>query len=249
MVITEPAEIKHASVGDAVLAALALSSKGPIKEADLKPLLNRGRFKDWQDGLNDLNAAITHAFGTTLVHDGPSHLFFIRNDLYHIREELTELFLDGSLDGVRIDDGPATINPILDYEEFSEDDKKGLLFALLTSIMMSNNIEMGHKHWLVDDDILHKLCKQMKVSDDIIKKLLSGYNAEFIRSGWIRKVEEKDANQDVNIRYTWGPRAINTISSLTIFKKYCIINKQSELEFGNYLEILKKLDEKCGFSH
>uniref|UniRef100_A0A914Q8F6 MAGE domain-containing protein n=1 Tax=Panagrolaimus davidi TaxID=227884 RepID=A0A914Q8F6_9BILA len=234
------------TVGEAVLAALALSSKGSIKEPELKPLLFRGRFKDWQDGLNDLNSALSNAFGITLVYDGPSHNFFVRNDLASVRGELNELYSEGTLEGIRIDSGSGVKESTPVEDEFNDDDKKGLLFTLLSSIMMSNNVELGHKQWFIDEDILKNMCKKMKVPDEVFKKTVSGYNAEFIRAGWLRKIEEKDTNQEIMPRYTWGPRAISTISVLEIFIKFCYINKQSPQEWGNYQEILRKLDEKNG---
>uniref|UniRef100_A0AC35GXU5 MAGE domain-containing protein n=1 Tax=Panagrolaimus sp. PS1159 TaxID=55785 RepID=A0AC35GXU5_9BILA len=251
--IIEPMKQKCPTVGEAVLAALALSSKGSIKEPELKPLLYRGRFKDWQDGLNDLNSAFANAFGITVVYDGPSHNFFVRNDFASVRAELNELYSEGALEGIRIAPSAgakeSTPADALVEDEFNDDDKKGLLFTLLSSIMMSNNVELGHKQWFVDEDILKDMCKKMKVPDEVLKKTVSGYNAEFIRAGWLRKIEEKDTNKEIMPRYTWGQRAISTISVLEVFIKFCYVNKQSPQEWGNYHEILRKLDEKNGLNN
>uniref|UniRef100_A0AC35EX61 MAGE domain-containing protein n=1 Tax=Panagrolaimus sp. PS1159 TaxID=55785 RepID=A0AC35EX61_9BILA len=236
---------KSDSLSDAVLAVFALSSKGPIKEADLKPLLGRFRYKDWEDGLHELNKSLSKAFGFTLVYDGPAHSFFLRNDLFEIKSELSEMFEHGTLKKARIDDGTISKrSKPFTQDEFNDDDKKGLLFTILSSIMMSNNVEMGHKHWGVEEEVLKHMCEIMGISDTLFEKLLSGKTAEFIKEGWLRKKEELIGDNNYLYHYSWGPRAVGTISTLKVFEKFCMINQTPELEWGNYGAILKKLDEK-----
>uniref|UniRef100_A0AC34FHK3 MAGE domain-containing protein n=1 Tax=Panagrolaimus sp. ES5 TaxID=591445 RepID=A0AC34FHK3_9BILA len=238
---------KGDTISDAVLATFALSSKGPIKEAELKPLLARGRYRDWQDGLLELNKSLSNAFGFTLVYDGAARLFFLRNDLFEIKSELSEMFEHGTVDKHRIDDGTLSRNykTFTDEDEFNDDDKKGLLFTLLASIMMSNNVEMGHKNWAVEEEIIKHMCiETMGLSGVVFEKLLSGRNAEFIREQWLRKKEEIVGDQNYMYHYSWGPRAVGTLSTFKVFEKFCMINQTPMLQWGNYGDILKKLDQK-----
>uniref|UniRef100_A0AC34F157 MAGE domain-containing protein n=1 Tax=Panagrolaimus sp. ES5 TaxID=591445 RepID=A0AC34F157_9BILA len=238
---------KSDSLSDAVLATFTLSSKGPIREADLKPLLARGRYRDWQDGLLELNKSLSTAFGFTLVYDGAARLFFLRNDLIEMKSELSEIFDHGTLDKHRIDDGALSRNykTFSDEDGFNDDDKKGLLFTLLASIMMSNNVEMGHKNWTVEEEVIKYMCVEtMGLSAVVFEKLLSGKTAEFIKEGWLRKKEEIVGDQNYVYHYSWGPRAVGTVSTLKVFEKFCMINQTPMLEWGNYGDVLKKLDQK-----
>uniref|UniRef100_A0A914YGS3 MAGE domain-containing protein n=1 Tax=Panagrolaimus superbus TaxID=310955 RepID=A0A914YGS3_9BILA len=169
-----------------------------------------------------------------------------------MKSELSEIFENGTLVKHRIDDGIFSRNykTFADEDEFNDDDKKGLLFTLLASIMMANSVEMGHKNWAVEEEIVKHMCiETFRISDVVVEKLLTGKNPEFVKEGWLRKKEEIVGDHNYLYHYSWGPRAVGTVSTLKVFEKFCMINQTPMLEWGNYEDTLKKLDQKNDLYH
>uniref|UniRef100_A0A7E5A1X3 MAGE domain-containing protein n=1 Tax=Panagrellus redivivus TaxID=6233 RepID=A0A7E5A1X3_PANRE len=223
----------------AVLAALE-SPKGQIKETELKPLLTRYKFKEFHDNLRAMNQFLDNTFGKTLVQDPITRSFYLRNNLFEESIPLRETLATGLLNHKRVDDGFISFGPVDAQKILKRNHDMTTIFAVLTSIMMSNNIELPHSEWELVDDQLQLLMLSLGLDEKASQAMLKS----FAKDGWIRVSQEEGNNQLITVNYHWGPRAIATVRTRLLFEKYCIATNQAKHEWGNYEEVFRKKDER-----